>query len=227
MITIEKLVKTFKTPVGDFVALKDISISVPTGQFVSIVGRSGSGKSTLLYQISLLDTPTSGKISIDGEDLGHLDNEARTKYRLNNLGYVFQDYALIPTLTALENVSIPLIMKGMSSVEAEAKAIQALRDVGLEDKAGNTPSRLSGGQQQRVSIARAIVTDPKILFADEPTANLDIESSEKVLNVFTALNKRGLTIIMVTHEEEYAVRTGRTITLSDGIIVKDIKRKKG
>ena len=227
MITIEKLVKTFKTPVGDFVALKDISISVPTGQFVSIVGRSGSGKSTLLYQISLLDTPTSGKISIDGEDLGHLDNEARTKYRLNNLGYVFQDYALIPTLTALENVSIPLIMKGMSSVEAEAKAIQALRDVGLEDKAGNTPSRLSGGQQQRVSIARAIVTDPKILFADEPTANLDIESSEKVLNVFTALNKRGLTIIMVTHEEEYAVRTGRTISLSDGIIVKDIKRKKG
>lgn len=227
MIKIEKLVKTFKTPVGDFVALKDISISVPTGQFVSIVGRSGSGKSTLLYQISLLDTPTSGKISIDGEDLGHLDNEARTKYRLNNLGYVFQDYALIPTLTALENVSIPLIMKGMSSVEAEAKAIQALRDVGLEDKAGNTPSRLSGGQQQRVSIARAIVTDPKILFADEPTANLDIESSEKVLNVFTALNKRGLTIIMVTHEEEYAVRTGRTITLSDGIIVKDIKRKKG
>ncbi len=227
MITIEKLVKTFKTPVGDFVALKDISISVPTGQFVSIVGRSGSGKSTLLYQISLLDTPTSGKISIDGEDVGHLDNEARTKYRLNNLGYVFQDYALIPTLTALENVSIPLIMKGMSSVEAEAKAIQALRDVGLEDKAGNTPSRLSGGQQQRVSIARAIVTDPKILFADEPTANLDIESSEKVLNVFTALNKRGLTIIMVTHEEEYAVRTGRTITLSDGIIVKDIKRKKG
>ena len=105
--------------------------------------------------------------------------------------------------------------------------MQALRDVGLEDKAGNTPSRLSGGQQQRVSIARAIVTDPKILFADEPTANLDIESSEKVLNVFTALNKRGLTIIMVTHEEEYAVRTGRTISLSDGIIVKDIKRKKG
>lgn len=224
MITVKNLVKTFKTPAGDFVALKNINLTVPSGQFLSIVGRSGSGKSTLLYQISLLDTPTEGTIVIDEKQVTGLSSEERTSFRLNNLGYVFQDYALIPTLSAKENVAIPLLMMGESQQVAEERALKSLEAVGLLEKADNTPSRLSGGQQQRVSIARAIVTKPKILFADEPTANLDIESSEKVLRVFESLNKEGLTIIMVTHEEEYAKRTNRTVTLSDGVIIEDVKR---
>lgn len=225
MIEVKKLTKTFKTPAGDFVALKELTFSVPTGQFLSIVGRSGSGKSTLLYQISLLDKPTSGSVMIDNKETTDLSSDQRTDFRLNNLGYVFQDYALIPTLTAKENVAIPLLMMGVEARQAEERAVQALGAVGLDDKADNTPARLSGGQQQRVSIARAIVTKPKILFADEPTANLDIESSEKVLQVFEKLNKEGLTIIMVTHEEEYAKRTNRTITLSDGQVISDEKQK--
>lgn len=223
MIKIKNLTKIFKTPAGDFVALKDLSFEVKTGQFLSIVGRSGSGKSTLLYQISLLDTPSSGSIVIDEQELTNLTSEEKTLFRLNNLGYVFQDYALIPTLSAKENVAVPLIMMGLSTNVAYARAMESLEAVGLADKAENTPARLSGGQQQRVSIARAIVTKPKILFADEPTANLDIDSSDKVLKVFEKLNKEGLTIIMVTHEEEYAKRSDRVITLSDGVILSDKK----
>lgn len=223
MIKIKNLTKIFKTPAGDFVALKDLSFEVTTGQFLSIVGRSGSGKSTLLYQISLLDKPSSGSIVIDEQELTDLTSDGRTLFRLNNLGYVFQDYALIPTLSAKENVAVPLIMMGLTTTEAYNRAMASLEAVGLADKAENTPARLSGGQQQRVSIARAIVTKPKILFADEPTANLDIESSDKVLKVFEKLNKEGLTIIMVTHEEEYAKRSDRVITLSDGVILSDKK----
>lgn len=225
MIKISNLIKTFKTPAGDFVALKNLNFMVPSGQFLSIVGRSGSGKSTLLYQISLLDSPTSGSILIDNIETIDLTSDQKTNFRLNNLGYVFQDYALIPTLSAKENVAIPLLMLGVDAKEADLRAQTALEAVGLADKSENTPARLSGGQQQRVSIARAIATNPKILFADEPTANLDIESSDKVLSVFEKLNKDGLTIIMVTHEEEYAKRTHRTITLSDGVIIADKKNK--
>jgi putative ABC transport system ATP-binding protein len=225
MIKIKNLIKVFKTPAGDFVALKNLSFDVLTGQFVSIVGRSGSGKSTLLYQLSLLDHPTSGSIKIDGEEIVGIHGEIRTRFRLRNLGYVFQDYALIPTLTAKENVAIPLIMRGKSIEEAYAMTDEALSSVGMQDKADNVPSKLSGGQQQRVSIARAIVDRPKIVFADEPTANLDSESSAQVLNVFSKLNKQGLTIVMVTHEMEYAEKTHRIIKLSDGEIVSDMAVK--
>lgn len=221
MIKVTNLKKVFATAAGDFTALNKISFELKTGQFVSIVGRSGSGKSTLLYQMSLLDKPTEGSILIDEKETTKLDSVHRTLFRLNNLGYVFQDYALIPTLTAKENVAVPLIMKGLSTKEAYDQAKVALESVNLLEKADNVPSRLSGGQQQRVSIARAIATNPKILFADEPTANLDTESSEKVLKVFEELNKKGLTIVMVTHEMEYALRTHRVITLSDGEITSD------
>ncbi len=223
MIEVKKLSKVFKTPAGDFEALKNLSFSVPSGQFLAIVGRSGSGKSTLLYQMSLLDRPTEGSILIDKNETTGMPSNERTLFRLNNLGYVFQDYALIPTLTALENVAVPLIMKGLKMKTAFTMAEEALESVGLLDKAGNVPARLSGGQQQRVSIARGIVTKPKILFADEPTANLDLESSEQVLEVFEKLNGAGLTIIMVTHEEEYSRRADRVITLSDGNIIEDRK----
>jgi putative ABC transport system ATP-binding protein len=170
--------------------------------------------------LGLLDHPTSGQILIDNLDVTNLYADKRTEYRLNNLGYVFQDYALLPTLTSLENVSVPLLMRGFSISEAYRKGKRALDKVGLSRKYDNLPSMLSGGEQQRVSIARAIVNDPKILFADEPTANLDSETSKLVLDSFTELNQNGQTIIMVTHEKEYAAIGDRTLELKDGNIVR-------
>lgn len=221
IISVKKLVKKFHNGVSELVALKGLSFDVPQGQFVAIKGRSGSGKSTLLYQMSLLDKPTSGAIHIDGVDILNLAEKDRTQFRLYELGYVFQDYALIPTLNAQENVMVPLLMQGMSPIKARTKAVESLERVGLKDKMKNLPSQLSGGQQQRVSIARAIAHEPKILFADEPTANLDNETSLRVLETFIQLHKEGQTIVMVTHEDEYAALTDRIITLFDGDIVKD------
>jgi len=221
MIEIRNLTKVYKTANTDFIVLKNLSIEVKKGEFISISGRSGSGKSTLLYQMGLLDTPTSGKISIDGVRTWELSEDERSNFRLLTLGFVFQDYALLPTLSAFENVIIPLLMQGIDSSKAKKKTEYALERVGLSDKLDNLPNQLSGGQQQRVSIARAIAHDPKILFADEPTANLDSETSTQILNAFLDLNKQGQTIVMVTHESEYARKTGRIVTLSDGVIVQD------
>ncbi|GIW60373.1 MAG: ABC transporter [Patescibacteria group bacterium] len=201
--------------------LKDINLVVPQGQYLAITGKSGSGKSTLLYQLGLLDHPTSGCITLDTENVCEMSSAARTRFRLTRLGYVFQDYALIPSLTALENVMVPLLMQGLNGNLARDQATEALARVGLEDRINNLPSQLSGGQQQRVSIARAIGHRPSILFADEPTANLDSETSELVLQSFQNLHAQGQTIVMVTHEQEYAKRAQRIITLSDGQIIQD------
>lgn len=219
MIEAKNIVKKYKTAKEDFVVLKGISLNVAPGEFVSITGRSGSGKSTLLYQLSLLDTPNEGSLFVDGVDTSLLSNEQQTAFRLSKFGYVFQDYALIADLTALENVSLPLLMLNVPLHVANEHAKAALERVGLKDKMYNIPSQLSGGQQQRVSIARAIAHNPKIIFADEPTANLDNQAAEMVLGVFAELNKLGQTIVMVTHELEYTKRTHRIITLSDGEIV--------
>jgi len=220
MIEVKNLTKKFINGETELIANKNLSFEVATGEFLSIIGRSGSGKSTLLYQMGLLDHPTSGEILIDGKNVTNLYAEERTNYRLHNLGYVFQDYALIPTLNALENVAVPLIMKGFSISESYKTAGEALDEVGLSKKYNNLPNMLSGGEQQRVSIARALAGKPKILFADEPTANLDTETSKVVLNTFIELNNRGQTIIMVTHEKEFAVIGDRTLELKDGEIVK-------
>jgi len=225
MIQVVGLTKSFKSGESELVVLKDLNLSVPKGQFLSITGRSGSGKSTLLYQLGLLDKPNSGEIIIDGVDVSNLSKEESTKFRLNKLGYVFQDYALIPELTALENVLIPLLMQGLSKSEAKEKAVASMTKIGLADKLNNLPSQLSGGQQQRVSIARAIAHDPEIIFADEPTANLDTETSDSVLQAFISLNKQGQTIVMVTHEKEYSDLTDRVVQLSDGKIISDINHK--
>ncbi len=225
MIEAKNIVKKFESGDSVLYALKDVSLKVNTGEFVAITGRSGSGKSTLMYQLGLLDHPTSGKVIVDGQEVTDLPEDDRTLIRLNSLGYVFQDYALLPELTALENVLIPLLMQGHDEHKARVMAEESLERIGLADRLHNLPSQLSGGQQQRVSIARAIAHKPKILFADEPTANLDSESSLLVIKNFIELNKEGQTILMVTHEPEYARMADRVITLSDGEISSDVKNK--
>lgn len=226
IISVKNLTKSYKSGDSELFVLKNLDLEVPRGQFLAITGRSGSGKSTLLYQIGLLDHPNTGDILIDGADVSKIHAEKRTKFRLNNLGYVFQDYALIPELTSLENVLLPLLQQGIPMNEAKVKAIKSLEKIGLHDKMDNKPNQLSGGQQQRVSIARAIAHDPQIIFADEPTANLDTETSDTVLDAFLALHKQGQTIVMVTHEKEYAELTDRVVVLSDGKIISDIINKK-
>ena len=222
MIQVKNLTKIFISGEQKITALDNLNFSVPEGQFLTITGKSGSGKSTLLYQLGLLDLPTSGEVLIDGRDMVPVSENERTTTRLNELGYIFQDYAIIPSLTALENTVVPLLMQGYTIEEAERKAKKALERVGLVDRMNNLPSQLSGGQQQRVAIARAIGHDPKIIFADEPTANLDSETSDQVIQTFIDLNKEGQTIVMVTHEPEYAKLADRTITMTDGKLVSDV-----
>lgn len=219
MIHVKNLIKTYKDGEIETQVLKGIDFHVQEKDFVAIMGRSGAGKSTLLYQMSMLDEPSSGEILIDGVDVLSLTGQQKSTFRLKELGYVFQDYALLPDLTALENVALPLLMKGEDKKTAYKHATAVLEKVGLGHRINNVPSALSGGEQQRVSIARAIVHNPKILFADEPTANLDNESSKQVIAIFKELNKAGQTIVMVTHEEEYALVAKRIVRLDDGKII--------
>ncbi len=222
-IEVKDLVKTFKDGPVETRVLKGINLMVAQGEFVAIMGRSGAGKSTLLYQISLLDEATSGHIHINGKEVHMMSENEKMLFRLAEFGYVFQDYALLPELTALENVALPLYMQGASRAAAEEKAKKALEQVGLGNRLNNLPSQLSGGEQQRVSVSRAIAHKPEILFADEPTANLDRESSDRVVGIFKELHTAGQTIIMVTHEEEYAHFADRIIKLDDGKIISDTR----
>lgn len=221
MIEARHIEKTFHTGGSSLTVLKDISFVINDGEFVGIMGPSGAGKSTLLYQLGLLDHPTKGQILIDNIQTEKLSQIERAQFRLMRLGFVFQDYALLPELTALENVSLTLRMQGFSRTDAEKKALQALEKVGLANRTGNLPSQLSGGEQQRVSIARAIAHDPQIVFADEPTANLDSERSYEIMEIFKKLNQEGQTIVMVTHEPEFALYTKRILQVKDGTIVSD------
>src|SRR3989344_6994543 len=225
MIQVKNLKKSFKD--GDSVTevLKGIDFLAKEGEFIAIMGRSGAGKITFLYQMSLVDEPTSGEIFIDGKDTHNMTAGEKTGFRLGELGYVFQDYALLPEMTALENVALPLLMQNLPEKKAYEKAAASLVRVGLGQRLGNLPSKLSGGEQQRVSIARAIAHEPKIIFADEPTANLDNESSRIVMDIFGQLHKAGQTIVMVTHEEEFSKNAQRVILLDDGKIVKEINQK--
>ncbi len=218
-IETHNLKKKFVNGIVETTVLKGISLYIEKGEFVAIMGRSGAGKSTLLYQLSLLDDPTDGEVIIGGVQTRLFSQRERTQFRLNRLGYVFQDYALLPELTAKENVALPLLMQGKDADEAFTSAVQALTSVGLGMHCDSTQSKLSGGEQQRVSVARAIVHNPQILFADEPTANLDSETALSVLTIFRELNRNGQTIVMVTHEQEYGNLADRIITLHDGMIV--------
>jgi putative ABC transport system ATP-binding protein len=221
IIKAKNITRTFIT--GDIVTevLKGIDVEVEEGEFVAIMGKSGAGKSTLLYQLSILDEPTSGTIIVNGIDVINLDEKDRTTFRLNTLGYVFQNYALVPDLSSEENVMLPILMRGYKKSEASLIAREAIDAVGLEGKYNNLPAQLSGGEQQRASIARAVAGKPKILFADEPTANLDSVSSEQIISLLTKLNKEnGQTVVMVTHEREYALGCDRIIHMEDGLVTR-------
>ncbi len=221
IIEVKNLKKTYEGTVPNHV-LKGINFGVEKGEFVALMGRSGSGKSTLLHQLGLLDTPTEGEIIIDGVNVLELSEKEKAKFRLEKLGYVFQSYALLPELNALESVYLPLMMSHVPKNIYVKKAKAMLEKVGLGKKIDHLPHELSGGEQQRIAIARAIVNDPVILFADEPTANLDTQASLVVLKLFRELNKKiGQTIIMVTHEPEDAKYVDRVIWLKDGIITKE------
>ncbi|MDQ2933262.1 MAG: ABC transporter ATP-binding protein [bacterium] len=219
MIETHKLTKSFMNGSVETVILKGIDFRAEKGEFIAIMGRSGAGKSTFMYQMSLLDIPTSGEIIVADHKASSMSNDQKTTFRLNRLGYVFQDYALIPELTAIENVALPLLMQGLAQKNAYAQAEAALKKVGLNTHMNQLPSQLSGGEQQRVSISRAIAHNPEILFADEPTANLDNESSRVIMNIFKELHRAGQTIIMVTHEEEYGKMAEKIVKLDDGKIV--------
>jgi putative ABC transport system ATP-binding protein len=223
LISVKNLTKTFTDGDKETCVLKGIDFSAEAGEWVAIMGRSGAGKSTFMYQISLLDQPTSGEIIVFGKDTQAMTSDEKTQFRLNELGYVFQDYALLPDLTAIENVAVPLMMQGKSKADSYTYAKFSLERVGLGHRLANLPSQMSGGEQQRVSIARALAHKPKILFADEPTANLDNESSRTVMKLFEEIYKQGQTIIMVTHEEEYAKLAQRIVRLDDGKILSDEK----
>ncbi len=216
----QAITRTFGTGALTTRVLKGVDINVNQGEFVAIMGKSGAGKSTLLYQLSALDRPSSGNILIDGQDILALSETALVNFRLYTLGYIFQDYALIPELTAGENVVLPLLMRGIDWESARQTAQTTLSSVGLPDKYNNLPSQLSGGEQQRVSIARAVAGKPKIIFADEPTANLDSVSGDTVISLLAQLHREGQTIVMVTHEPEYTAHCDRVIYLEDGCITR-------
>jgi len=206
-----------------FEALKGVSFSVAAGEFVAIMGASGSGKSTCMNILGCLDRPTSGQYLLDNLDVGGMNPNQLADIRNKKLGFVFQGFNLLARTPAVENVELPLVYAGLNSKERRVKALAALEQVGLAGKENNHSSQLSGGQQQRVAIARALVNDPAVILADEPTGNLDSSTSEEIMNLFTSLNKSGITIIMVTHEADVAAYADRRITFRDGRIISDTK----
>ncbi len=227
MIKVENLTRYYKSGEGVIKALDGVSFEINKGEFIAIMGASGSGKTTMLRILGLIDKPTKGEYTINNLNVVHLPEEERGYYRLTQLGYIFQDYALINEMTALENVYSLSLMEGKPKKDSLATAKSTLHIVGLGDKGNRIPDQLSGGEKQRVAIARAIAKKPKILFADEPCANLDTRLSEQVLEVFKMLNEKyGQTIVMVTHENWHTKYVSRVIKLKDGKIIADLKRRK-
>lgn len=222
MLVVKNLTKSFQTSAGTVNALSDVSLSVKTGQFASIIGKSGSGKSTLLSMLGALDTPTSGSIEVDDVDIASLSAHEQTTYRARKIGFVFQHYNLIPNLSALQNVMLALEFGHYPKADRKARAAQLLTDVGLEpDEQLRKPARLSGGQQQRVSIARALANEPAIILADEPTGNLDSETGKKIFDLLHELSRtQKTTILAVTHDMDIAGKTDVMFTLKDGKITK-------
>ena len=222
MIAVTNLSKIFKSQGGDVAAVKDVSFTVNDGEFASIIGRSGSGKSTLLSLLGALDSPSDGSIVVGEKDITKLHDRALIDYRCRSIGFVFQSYNLIPNLSALENVMLPMEFAGVPKKEQRSRAFELLEQVGLdEEQAKRKPTRLSGGQQQRVSIARALANNPSLILADEPTGNLDSQTGEMIFDLLhTLARSENTTIIAVTHDLEIAGKTDRTFILQDGVMTK-------
>jgi putative ABC transport system ATP-binding protein len=223
MITLENVTKTYRMGRVEVHALQGVSLQVDSGEFVAIMGASGSGKSTLMNILGCLDVPTSGRYLLDGTDVARLDDNQLAAIRNRKIGFVFQSYNLIPRTTALHNVEMPLVYSG--DHDRRQRALVALRAVGLEERANHQPTELSGGQQQRAAIARALVTNPAMLLADEPTGNLDTASSVEIMKLLTELNVvQGRTIVLITHEQDIAAFAKRVVHLRDGLILSDERR---
>jgi len=222
LIRFERVSKIYGKGETEVRALDGIDLRIDDGEFVAIMGPSGSGKSTAMNILGCLDTPTGGRYYFRGVDVGSLDRNQRALLRRHYIGFVFQGYNLLKRTTARENLELPLIYRGEPAAERRKRALRALDLVGLADRANHTSSELSGGQQQRVAIARALVTDPAVVFADEPTGNLDTARSHEIMNLLTSLNReRGLTIVLVTHEEDIAAYAGRQVRFRDGHVASD------
>ena len=225
LIELRGLTKTYGVGEGAFQALKGIDLTIRPGEFVAIIGPSGSGKSTLMNVLGCLDVPTTGTYHYQGIAVETLDNDQRSLLRRYALGFVFQGFNLLARTSALDNVELPLLYRGLPRKERRDKALAALTSVGLPAKLRSTPGELSGGQQQRVAIARAIVTEPSTLFADEPTGNLDSVTTRDVMTLLTRLNvDRGITVLVVTHNDEVAACANRTVLIKDGLIESDVSR---
>lgn len=222
MIRLENIVKVYKTGAVEVIALDRVNCQIERGEMVSIMGPSGSGKSTLMHIIGCLDRPTSGKYELEGKDVSVLGEDQLAEIRNKKIGFVFQFFNLLPRVTALNNVELPLVYSGTDTKHQRAR--QALEAVGLSHRANHRPSELAGGEQQRVVIARALVNNPALILADEPTGNLDTQTSKTIMLLLQQLNQQGITIIIVTHEAEIAAYTQRTIYLRDGQIVNEVRR---
>ena len=221
VITLEGITKTYVNGKLTVPVLHGIDLSIYEGEFTSIMGPSGSGKSTFMNILGCLDRPTSGSYRLDGEEVAHLGDDELAYVRNKRIGFVFQSFNLLPKLTALDNVALPMVYAGVSKAERKARASQLLTDLGLGTRLDHMPAELSGGQRQRVAIARALANDPAIIMADEPTGNLDSKASLDVMHIFTELYQEGRTIILVTHEPDIAEYAGRNVVLKDGLIVED------
>lgn len=225
MIATEKLRRIYNQGGLEVNAVNDVNLKISDGEFTAVVGPSGSGKTTLLNCIGGLDNPTSGKVIIDDEVISSYSSDKMIKFRLNNIGFVFQAYNLIPVLTAKENIEMIMLMQGYNKKDMDARSCELLNEVGMGKMGKRRPAQLSGGQQQRVAVARALASKPKFILADEPTANLDSKSTAKLLDIMSRLNKQeNITFIFSTHDQRVIDRARRVITLEDGKILKDIKK---
>lgn len=219
ILQVSHVFKTYQMEGVEVHALDDVSLEIKKGEFISIVGPSGSGKSTLMHIIGLLDNPTSGSVILDGKNVASMSEKELAGLRNKYIGFVFQQYNLLPRTSALENVELPMVYGGIPSSERRRKATELLQLVGLGERLLNNPNQLSGGQQQRVTIARALAMEPAIILADEPTGNLDSKTGAEIMKLFHELNREGHTVILVTHDSAVAVQAKRTIRIKDGKIV--------